>query len=186
MILTVFFQGKVSLADGVKIGANCIIGSLNKHTVIGADTQILANSIIEEGVIGEHCTIGPFARIRLGTELANGVKIGNFVETKKVKIADGSKVNHLTYIGDAVIGKNVNIGAGTITCNYDGVNKFITEIHDDAFIGSNTSLVAPVIIGKTATIGAGSTITGNVADNELAVARGKQRNINNWQRPRKK
>lgn len=180
------FLGEVELGDGVSIGANCIIGAKDKKTVIGSGVEIKANTIIEQAEISDSCVIGPFARLRPETKLAQGAKIGNFVETKKSDIGEGSKVNHLTYIGDAVIGKNVNIGAGTITCNYDGVNKFNTILGDDVFIGSNSSLVAPVTIEQGATIGAGSTITQNVKAEELAVARGKQRNIQGWPRPKKK
>ena len=176
------FEGEVTIEEGVSIGPNCFIRDAN----IAAGTVIEANTVIDSAVIGEGCQIGPFARIRPGTELHDRAKVGNFVETKKAIIGEGSKVNHLTYVGDALIGKDVNVGAGTITCNYDGVNKFRTEMGDGAFIGSNSSLVAPVRIGKGATVGAGSIITRDVADGELAVARGKQRNIQNWQRPVKK
>lgn len=180
------FLGEVVLGDDVLIGANCIIGSMGEKTMIGHGTEIKANCIIEQAEIAEQCVIGPFARLRPATVMAKKAKIGNFVETKKSQIGEGSKVNHLTYIGDALIGKNVNIGAGTITCNYDGVNKFKTILGDDVFIGSNSSLVAPVTIEQGATIGAGSTITSDVKANELAVGRGKQRNIQGWQRPVKK
>lgn len=176
------FEGKVVLGDGVTIEPNCII--INSR--IGNNTHIKANSHIEDTVIASGCDIGPFARLRPGTQLAQGAKIGNFVETKKALIGEGSKVNHLSYIGDTTIGKNANIGAGTITCNYDGVNKFKTEIGDNAFIGSNSALVAPVKIGANATVGAGSIITKDVADDDLAIARGKQRNIQGWERPTKK
>ncbi|MCA0893522.1 bifunctional UDP-N-acetylglucosamine diphosphorylase/glucosamine-1-phosphate N-acetyltransferase GlmU [Microbulbifer agarilyticus] len=176
------FEGEVTLGDGVKIGPNCLL----KNCQLAAGTVLEANSIIEDASVGEACTIGPFARLRPGTELANGAKVGNFVETKKAKIGLGSKVNHLSYVGDADVGEGVNIGAGTITCNYDGVNKSKTIIGDGAFIGSNSALVAPVTIGSGATIGAGSTITREVSADELAVARGKQRNIGGWQRPTKK
>ncbi|MBY6211461.1 bifunctional UDP-N-acetylglucosamine diphosphorylase/glucosamine-1-phosphate N-acetyltransferase GlmU [Microbulbifer agarilyticus] len=176
------FEGEVTLGDGVKIGPNCLL----KNCQLAAGTVLEANSIIEDASVGEACTIGPFARLRPGTELANGAKVGNFVETKKAKIGLGSKVNHLSYIGDAEVGEGVNIGAGTITCNYDGVNKSKTIIGDGAFIGSNSALVAPVTIGSGATIGAGSTITREVSADELAVARSKQRNIGGWQRPTKK
>ncbi|GAB2515192.1 bifunctional UDP-N-acetylglucosamine diphosphorylase/glucosamine-1-phosphate N-acetyltransferase GlmU [Microbulbifer agarilyticus] len=176
------FEGEVTLGDGVKIGPNCLL----KNCQLAAGTVLEANSIIEDASVGEACTIGPFARLRPGTELANGAKVGNFVETKKAKIGLGSKVNHLSYVGDAEVGEGVNIGAGTITCNYDGVNKSKTIIGDGAFIGSNSALVAPVTIGSGATIGAGSTITREVSADELAVARGKQRNIGGWQRPTKK
>lgn len=180
------FQGDVTLGNNVHIGPNCVIGTMGKKVVIGNDSEIKANSVVEEAIIGDDCSVGPFARIRPGTTMATGVKVGNFVETKKADLGEGSKVSHLTYIGDATLGKNVNVGAGTITCNYDGVNKFQTIIGDDAFIGSNTSLVAPVEIGKGATVGAGSTITTNVNEKELAVGRAKQRNLQGWLRPEKK
>src|SRR5690606_14174458 len=176
------FEGDVVLGNGVTIEPNCVI--INSR--IGDNTHIKANSHIEETVIAGECDIGPFARLRPGTQLAQGAKIGNFVETKKAVIGEGSKVNHLSYIGDTTIGKKANIGAGTITCNYDGVNKFKTEIGDHAFIGSNSALVAPVKVGNHATVGAGSTITKDVAAAELAIARGKQRNIEGWERPVKK
>ncbi len=175
------FEGDVVLGDGVTIDANCII--INSR--IGDGVHIKAMSHIEDAIIEADCEVGPFARLRSGTHLACGAKIGNFVETKKALIGTGSKVNHLSYIGDARIGQKANIGAGTITCNYDGVNKFNTEIGDGAFIGSNSALVAPVTIGSHATVGAGSVITRDVADNELAVGRGKQRNIQGWERPTK-
>jgi len=180
------FEGEVNIGEGVSIGPNCIIGSMGKTTSIANNTEIKANTIIEEGVIGANCVLGPYARIRPGTEIADNAKIGNFVETKKTQLGEGSKINHLSYVGDAIVGKNVNIGAGTITCNYDGVNKFQTIIEDEAFIGSNTSLVAPVKVGKTATVGAGSTITKSVDDENLAIARGKQKNLSGWERPSKK
>lgn len=180
------FQGDVSLGENVSIAANCVIGEPGKTVVIGANTQIKANSVIEQASIGSNCMIGPYARIRPTTILANNSKIGNFVETKNANIADGAKVNHLSYVGDVEIGANANIGAGTITCNYDGVNKHKTEIAEGAFIGSNSSLVAPVRVGIGATVGAGSTITSNVADEQLAVARGKQRTISGWKKPEKK
>lgn len=178
----VIFEGKVSIGDNVKIESNCVISDSS----IGDNVEIKANSILEQATVAADCVIGPFARLRPGSQLAKKAKIGNFVETKKTIIGEGSKVNHLSYIGDADIGRGVNIGAGTITCNYDGVNKFKTKIDDGAFIGSNSSLVAPVSIGKEATVGAGSTITREVSDNNLAVARGKQKNIKTWQRPVKK
>lgn len=180
--INTLFEGDVVLGDGVEIGANCII----RNARIGAGSRVEANSIIEGAVVAENAQIGPFARLRPGTEMAAGSKVGNFVETKKARIGEGSKVNHLTYIGDAEIGCAVNVGAGTITCNYDGVNKSLTRIGDGAFIGSNSSLVAPVEIGAGATVGAGSTVTKAVADNQLAVARGKQVNLDNWARPQKK
>ncbi|WP_341936897.1 bifunctional UDP-N-acetylglucosamine diphosphorylase/glucosamine-1-phosphate N-acetyltransferase GlmU [Marinimicrobium sp. C2-29] len=176
------FEGDVVLEDGVHLEPNCYL----KDCVIGAGTQIKANSVIEGAQVAANCAIGPFARLRPGTQLAEGAKIGNFVETKKASIGAGSKVNHLSYIGDTTMGAGVNIGAGTITCNYDGVNKFRTDIGDGVFVGSNTALVAPVKLGKEATVGAGSVITRDIPDAELAVARGKQRNIQGWQRPTKK
>jgi bifunctional UDP-N-acetylglucosamine pyrophosphorylase/glucosamine-1-phosphate N-acetyltransferase len=176
------FEGDVVLGDNVRIGPNCVI----RNARIAANVDIESHSLIDEAVVGVGAHIGPFARLRPGTELAANAKVGNFVETKKTYIGEGSKVNHLTYVGDCTIGVNANIGAGTITCNYDGVNKFKTKIGDGAFIGSNSSLVAPVSIGKNATVGAGSTITADVADEQLALGRGKQRNIDGWQRPTKK
>jgi bifunctional UDP-N-acetylglucosamine pyrophosphorylase/glucosamine-1-phosphate N-acetyltransferase len=177
--VNVVLEGTVKIGRHVVIEPNCVI----KDAVIGDHSRIKANSVLESCVVGEHCDVGPFARLRPGTELSNKAKIGNFVETKKAIIGEGSKVNHLSYIGDAHVGRNANIGAGTITCNYDGVNKFKTEIGDDAFIGSNSALVAPVSIGKGATVGAGSTITKSVPEDVLSVARGKQITLNGWQRP---
>jgi len=176
------FSGRVEIGNNVQIGPNCVISD----SVIGDNTVIKANSILEEVTVAESCDIGPFARLRPGSKLENKAKVGNFVETKKAVIGEGSKINHLTYIGDAEIGAGVNVGAGTITCNYDGVNKSKTTIGDGAFIGSNSSLVAPVNIGAGATVGAGSTIGSDVADDELGVARAKQRNIKGWKRPVKK
>lgn len=180
--LNCIFEGDVKLGDNVEIGPNCIL----KNSVVGAGTKIHANSIIEDSIIGEEANVGPFARLRPGTQLENNTKIGNFVETKKTIVGTGSKINHLSYVGDAELGRNVNVGAGTITCNYDGVNKFKTELADGVFVGSNTSLVAPIMVGKNATIGAGSTVTKTVEDEQLVVARTKQRNIDGWQRPVKK
>ncbi len=176
------FEGRVELGDNVSIGPNCVIS----NSTIAAGSVIKAQSVLEDAVVGEDCTIGPFARLRPGTVLAKAARVGNFVETKNAQVGEGSKINHLSYVGDAVLGEHVNIGAGTITCNYDGVNKSKTEIGSGAFIGSNTALVAPVKVGKQATVGAGSTITSNVADNELSVGRGRQRNIEGWKRPQKK
>lgn len=180
--INVILEGKVAIGDNVTIEANCII----KDSIIGSGSHIKANSMLEQAVVADHCDIGPFARLRPGSQLANYAKVGNFVETKKAFIGEGSKVSHLSYIGDAQIGAEVNIGAGTITCNYDGVNKSITEIGDGAFIGSNSALVAPVKIGPGATVGAGSTITKTVEADQLALTRAKQSNLNNWQRPVKK
>lgn len=179
--LNCIFAGDVTLGDNVYIGPNCVI----TNSTIGAGTSIQANSVIEETNVGCECNIGPFARLRPGTRLGANAKVGNFVETKKADIGEGSKVNHLSYIGDANIGQNVNIGAGTITCNYDGVNKYQTNLGDGVFIGSNSSLVAPVNILEGATVGAGSVVTKDVAKEELAIARGKQRNISNWKKPTK-
>jgi len=175
------FEGEVKLANNVKIGANCIL----KNCSIGANSEIKANTLIEESIISENCSVGPFARIRPNSVMKIGSHVGNFVEMKKTTLGEGSKAGHLTYLGDSDVGANVNIGAGTITCNYDGVNKFKTIIGDGAFIGSNSSLIAPVSIGKAATVGAGSVIAKKVEDESLAVARGKQRNIQGWQRPEK-
>jgi len=176
------FEGHNEIADNVVIGSNCVI----KNSVIGPGTTIEANSVIDNAIIGAQAQIGPFARVRPGTSLGDNTKVGNFVETKKATVAAGSKINHLSYIGDATIGADVNIGAGTITCNYDGVNKSQTELGDGVFIGSNSSLVAPVKIEEGATVGAGSIITTQVKKDQLAVARAKQRNIDGWQKPVKK
>ncbi|GAB1265651.1 bifunctional UDP-N-acetylglucosamine diphosphorylase/glucosamine-1-phosphate N-acetyltransferase GlmU [Aurantivibrio infirmus] len=175
-------EGEVELGDNVSIGPNCCL----KNAKIGDNCVIKANTIVENASVAENCEVGPFARLRPGADLRLGAKVGNFVEIKKSVIGIGSKVNHLSYVGDANLGERVNVGAGTITCNYDGVNKFVTEIGDDAFIGSNTALVAPVSVGKGATVGAGSTINKSVSDNQLSVARGKQQNIDGWERPKKK
>lgn len=176
------FEGKVQLGNGVKVGAYSVI----RNTHIASNTHIAPYSHIDQAEIGEHCHIGPFARIRPGSKLQNDVHIGNFVEIKNSDIASSSKANHLSYIGDATVGSRVNIGAGTITCNYDGANKFRTVIEDDAFIGSDTQLVAPVTVGKGATIGAGSTITKDTPSGELTLSRAKQISVPGWQRPTKK
>jgi len=176
------FEGKVSLGDGVSVGANCIL----KNCTVADNAVIKPNTIIEDAIIGENCSVGPFARIRPGSQMDQDSHVGNFVEMKKTTLGAGSKAGHLTYLGDTIVGKGANIGAGTITCNYDGVNKSQTIIGDHAFVGSNSSLVAPVVIGTLATIGAGSVIAKEVENEDLAVARGKQRNIKNWQRPVKK
>jgi bifunctional UDP-N-acetylglucosamine pyrophosphorylase/glucosamine-1-phosphate N-acetyltransferase len=180
--VNVILEGRVIIEDEVTIESNCII----KDSIIRKGSHIKANSMIDESEVGEKCDIGPFARLRPGSQLAPKAKIGNFVETKKATIGEGSKVNHLSYIGDAEVGSGVNIGAGTITCNYDGVNKFKTEIEDGVFIGSNTCLVAPVKVGKDGTTGAGSIVTKEVGEGELAVARARQKNISTWTRPIKK
>jgi bifunctional UDP-N-acetylglucosamine pyrophosphorylase/glucosamine-1-phosphate N-acetyltransferase len=176
------FEGEVSLGEGVIIGPNCLI----RNSRIAAGCRIEANSIIDGAQVGEAAVIGPFARLRPGTELAEGSKIGNFVETKKSRIGKGSKVNHLSYIGDATIGEEANIGAGTITCNYDGVNKSETHIGDRAFIGSNTALVAPVKVGADATIAAGSVITKDTPAGQLSVGRARQQTLSHWKRPSKR
>ncbi len=175
-------EGDVELGDGTTIGPN----NLLRDCTLGARTLVHSNCHIEGATTGEECELGPFARLRPGAMLENKVKIGNFVEVKKSTIADGSKVNHLTYIGDADIGADVNIGAGTITCNYDGVNKHRTTIGDRASIGSNVNLVAPVAVGSDATVGAGSTITKNVAPSSLTLERAEQTSIAGWTRPVKK
>ncbi len=180
--INAIFEGHVELGDGSKIESNNLI----RDSKLGANSLVHSNCHIEGATTGSDCEIGPFARLRPGAELANNVKIGNFVEIKKSTVADGSKVNHLTYIGDTDIGTGVNVGAGTITCNYDGVNKHKTMIGDGASIGSNVNLVAPVTIGSGATIGAGSTVSKDAPAGELTVARGKQVTIPGWKRPVKK
>jgi bifunctional UDP-N-acetylglucosamine pyrophosphorylase / glucosamine-1-phosphate N-acetyltransferase len=178
----VLFEGEVHLAEGVLIESFTRI----RNARIGAGTVVHSHSLIEAGDIGANCEIGPYARIRPDVELADEVKIGNFVEVKKSVIGRHSKVNHLTYIGDTTIGKDVNVGAGTITCNYDGANKHRTVIGDGAFIGSGVNLVAPVTVGAGATIGAGSTITREAPPGELTLARGQQTTIPGWKRPVRK
>jgi bifunctional UDP-N-acetylglucosamine pyrophosphorylase / glucosamine-1-phosphate N-acetyltransferase len=175
----VVFEGRVVLGDGVRIGPFCRL----KNVELAAGTEVCAHCDLEGARTEGAVTIGPFARLRPGTVLADGVHIGNFVETKNTIIGVGSKANHLAYLGDAVIGAGVNIGAGTITCNYDGANKSTTTIEDGAFIGSNAALVAPVRIGKHATIAAGSVITKNAPDNKLTVARSHQITLDGWKRP---
>jgi len=178
--INVIFEGKVELGNNVKIGANSIL----RNTKIDDDTEILPFSHIDSSQIGKDCFIGPYARLREGSQIADGVRIGNFVETKKTKIGQSTKANHFTYLGDAEIGSDVNIGAGTITCNYDGKNKNKTSIGNNSFVGTNSSLVAPVNIGKNAYVGAGSTITKDVPDNTLGISRPKQKNVQDW--PKKK
>jgi bifunctional UDP-N-acetylglucosamine pyrophosphorylase/glucosamine-1-phosphate N-acetyltransferase len=180
--VNVIVEGNVTLGNNVSIGANCILRDCH----IADNAVIEANSIIEQANVGEACVVGPYARLRPGAVMHRNAKVGNFVEMKKTVLGEGAKANHLTYLGDAEVGANANIGAGTITCNYDGVNKSKTIIGENAFIGSNSSLVAPVNVGDNATVGAGSVITSAVDDSALAVARGKQRNIANWPRPTKK
>ncbi len=176
------FEGDVVLGDGVTIESNNVI----RDSRLGSGTVVHPNCHIESSVAGANCEIGPFARLRPGADLADRVKVGNFVEIKKSRVADGSKVNHLTYIGDTEIGTGVNVGAGTITCNYDGANKHMTVIGDNAFIGSGVNLVAPVEVGAGATIGAGSTITKAAPADQLTVERSKQITVEGWQRPVKK
>jgi bifunctional UDP-N-acetylglucosamine pyrophosphorylase/glucosamine-1-phosphate N-acetyltransferase len=175
------FIGKVHLAARVKIGPNCII----KDASIGADTELLANCVVEDARVGANCRIGPFARLRPHTVLGRGVHIGNFVEVKNSEIGADSKANHLSYVGDAHVGSGVNVGAGTITCNYDGANKWPTEIGDGAFIGSGSMLVAPVRIGAGSTVGAGSTIARNAPPGKLTLTRAPQVTSASWTRPRK-
>lgn len=175
------FEGNISIGNNVSIGANCVI----KNSTIADDVEILPMSIIDNAIVGKGSKVGPFARLRPEAELSENTHIGNFVEIKKSYIGEGSKVNHLTYIGDSLVGKNVNVGAGTITCNYDGAYKHQTIIEDDVFVGSATQLVAPVKVGKNATIAAGSTITADIAENELALSRVKQKSIRGWKRPSK-
>ncbi|KTD58266.1 Bifunctional GlmU protein, UDP-N-acetylglucosamine pyrophosphorylase and glucosamine-1-phosphate N-acetyltransferase [Legionella sainthelensi] len=176
------FHGKVILGDGCIIGPNCILADV----VLGAGCEVYAHSVLEGCNIANDCKIGPFARLRSGTQLAANCKIGNFVETKKAVFDEGSKASHLSYLGDVELGKEVNVGAGTITCNYDGVNKHKTIIEDGVFIGSDTQLVAPVTVGAHATIGAGSTIRKNVPPGELTLTESKQKTVYGWKRPIKK
>src|SRR6202167_1969537 len=178
----VVLEGPVELADGVRIGPNCVL----KNVTVGARTVLYANCVLHDAQIGSDCQIGPFTRMRPKVRLANGVHLGNFVEIKNSEIGAGSKVNHLSYVGDSQVGSAVNVGAGTITCNYDGANKLRTEIGDGAFIGSGAMLVAPVKIGNGATIGAGSTITEDAPADKLTLARSRQITLEQWQRPRKK
>lgn len=175
-------EGVVALGNNTTIAPNCCI----KNSKIGDNVSILANSVIEDAVIGNGALIGPFARVRPQTNIGENAKIGNFVEVKKSTVGKGSKISHLSYVGDATLGADVNIGAGVITCNYDGVNKHQTIIHDGAFIGSDSQLVAPVIIGKNATIGAGSTITKTSPEDQLTLSRSKQITMKSWQKPIKK
>ncbi|VAW53221.1 N-acetylglucosamine-1-phosphate uridyltransferase / Glucosamine-1-phosphate N-acetyltransferase [hydrothermal vent metagenome] len=176
------FEGEVNLGTGVTIGAGCVI----KNSTIACDSIIKPYSVIEDAIIDNEAQVGPFARIRSGTHLKQNSSVGNFVEIKNTSLGENSKAGHLSYLGDSEIGKNVNIGAGTITCNYDGENKFKTIIKDGAFIGSDTQLVAPVSVGENATIGAGSTITKDTDDNSLTLSRVSQKTITGWQRAKKK
>jgi len=179
--INVLIEGRVELADGVLVGPNVVL----KNVSIGAGTQVHANCVLEESVVGAQCDIGPFARLRPQTNLANKVKVGNFVEIKKSDIANGSKINHLSYVGDTTMGADVNVGAGTITCNYDGANKYQTIIGDDVFIGSGTQLIAPVVVADGTTIGAGSTVTRDTLAGTLTLSRAEQVSVEGWKRPRK-
>jgi bifunctional UDP-N-acetylglucosamine pyrophosphorylase/glucosamine-1-phosphate N-acetyltransferase len=178
----VILEGSVHLADGVTIGAHCVL----KNVALGPDTMVHPFSHLEECKVAGKGQIGPYARIRPGTELSEGVRVGNFVELKNAQVGAGTKINHLSYVGDASVGTDVNIGAGVITCNYDGVNKYRTVIGSGAFIGSDSQLVAPVEVGAGATIGAGSTITKDAPAGELTLSRSKQFTVKGWQRPKKK
>jgi len=173
------FEGRVEVEDGASIGAHCVIR--NARIAKGASIKPFCH--IEDAIVGPASIIGPYARLRPGTELGEDVHVGNFVEVKNSRIAAHSKANHLAYVGDADVGSRVNIGAGTITCNYDGANKFRTVIEDDAFIGSDTQLVAPVRVGKGATLGAGTTLTKDAPEGKLTVSRARQVTIENWKRP---
>jgi len=172
----------VRLEGATRIGSECILraGVRIAGSIVGDGTEILDHCLVTESAIGKECSIGPFAHLRPGTKLGNGVRIGNFVETKKAVIGNGSKANHLTYLGDAEIGRNVNVGAGTITCNYDGWDKHRTVLEDGVFIGSDTQLVAPVKVGKGAFVGAGATITKDVPSGSLAISRARQQTIEGW------
>ncbi|CAH6813392.1 fused N-acetylglucosamine-1-phosphate uridyltransferase and glucosamine-1-phosphate acetyltransferase [Vibrio chagasii] len=178
----VIIEGSVSIGDNVVIGTGCVL----KDCEIDDNTIIRPYSVIEGATVGEDCTVGPFTRLRPGADMRNDSHVGNFVEVKNTRLGEGSKANHLTYLGDAEIGQRVNVGAGAITCNYDGANKFKTIIGDDVFVGSDSQLIAPVTIGNGATVGAGSTVTRDVSENELVISRAKERKIADWQRPKKK
>ncbi|CAM3592874.1 Bifunctional protein GlmU [Vibrio aerogenes CECT 7868] len=180
--VNVIIEGSVSVGNHVVIGAGCIL----KDCEIDDNSLIRPYSVIEGATVGESCTVGPFTRLRPGAEMLDDAHVGNFVEMKKSRLGNGSKANHLTYLGDSVIGDRVNIGAGTITCNYDGANKFQTTIGNDVFIGSDSQLIAPVVIADGATIGAGTTLTRNVSEGELVITRAKERRVSHWERPEKK
>jgi bifunctional UDP-N-acetylglucosamine pyrophosphorylase / glucosamine-1-phosphate N-acetyltransferase len=176
------FEGEVVLGERVSVGANCVL----KNVRIASGTRIEPFCHLEEADIGAGCHIGPYARVRPGTTLAEGVHLGNFVEVKASRVGAGSKANHLSYLGDSDIGANVNVGAGTITCNYDGANKHRTIIEDDVFIGSDTQLVAPITVGRGATLGAGTTLTRDAPPDQLTLARARQVSLPGWKRPVKK
>jgi bifunctional UDP-N-acetylglucosamine pyrophosphorylase / glucosamine-1-phosphate N-acetyltransferase len=173
------FEGRVELGDDVQVGANCVL----RNVKVATGTRIDAFTLIDDAQIGEANRLGPFSRIRPGTRLARDVHVGNFVEIKNSQVDDGSKINHLSYVGDTTMGKKVNIGAGTITCNYDGASKHRTIIEDEVFIGSDTQLVAPVTVGRGATLGAGTTLTKDAPAGELTLSRAKQLTISGWKRP---
>jgi bifunctional UDP-N-acetylglucosamine pyrophosphorylase/glucosamine-1-phosphate N-acetyltransferase len=175
-------EGRVILGDGVRVGAHCVL----KDVEVGAGVEIKPFCHVESARLGARAIIGPYARIRPGTVLDEEVHVGNFVELKNAQVGFNSKINHLSYVGDATVGRKVNIGAGTITCNYDGANKHRTVIEDNAFIGSDTQLVAPVTVGEGATLGAGTTLTRDAPANQLTVSRVKQVSLPGWQRPVKK
>ena len=177
--VNVVLEGTVELGAGVQVGPGCVI----KDSTLGPGTEVHPHTVVEGALVAANCSLGPFARIRPGTQLDDGVKIGNFVETKKSHLGPGSKASHLAYLGDATIGANVNVGAGTVTCNYDGIDKHATVIGDGVFIGTNSTLVAPLEIAAGAFVAAGSTVTVKVESEHLAVGRAKQRNIKGWTRP---
>jgi len=177
--INVVLEGRVTLGNDVRVGPGVLI----RDSSLGDGVLVEAHTVIDGAEIAEACALGPFARIRPGTRLANGVRIGNFVETKKTAMGAGSKANHLAYLGDATVGEDCNIGAGTVTCNYDGIDKHPTTIGDRVFVGTNSTLVAPIVIQSDAFVAAGSTITTAVDEGELAVGRGRQRNIRGWTRP---
>lgn len=177
--VNVVIEGDVVLGNNVRVGP----GSVIKNSHIGDNCDVNSHTVVDGALVEEGCSLGPFARIRPGSELAKGVKVGNFVETKKTRIGENSKASHLAYLGDAIIGDDVNIGAGTVTCNYDGVEKHKTTIGDGAFVGTNSTLVAPLDLGEGSFVGAGSTVTKDVGLGQLAVGRGKQRNVDGWFRP---
>jgi bifunctional UDP-N-acetylglucosamine pyrophosphorylase/glucosamine-1-phosphate N-acetyltransferase len=179
--VNVVLEGRVVLGDGVRVGPGCLI----RDSEIGAGTEVFAHCVIDHALIGAECNIGPFARFRPSSTLARGVHIGNFVEVKNSRLGEGSKANHLAYVGDAQLGARVNIGAGTIIANYDGANKHRTVIEDDVHTGSNSVLVAPIVVGAGATIGAGSTVTHSVPGGKLTVARARQQTVEGWLRPAK-
>lgn len=179
--VNVVIEGDVALGEGVTIGPHCVL----RDCTIAAHTAIASHTVVEQAAIGARCHIGPFARLRPDTHVADRARIGNFVETKKAEVGEASKINHLSYVGDTQVGRNVNIGAGVITCNYDGVNKHVTTIGDEAFIGSDCQLVAPVAIERGATIGAGTTLTRDAPADKLTVGRARQATVDGWQRPQK-